>query len=67
LDKGVRLLEIKVDHEAAVEGNPSFLFTLERALLLSLREQGKLTEAQCQRAEEKLRRSYASKRQENVP
>lgn len=46
------------DHPITRETDASFLYEFQKALLLSLLEDGTLTEAQCRYAEEKLRMQF---------
>ena len=48
------LIEITNNHEITKKENPGFYLNLEHALLLSLREQGLLTEIQYRLAKEQL-------------
>lgn len=48
------LIEITNNHEITKKENPGFCLNLEHALLLSLREQGLLTEIQYRLAKEQL-------------
>lgn len=55
MEEKARLVGIEHDHRITKETDSQFLFELQRAILLSLKEGGALDEAQYRYAEEKLK------------
>ena len=55
MEEKARLVGIEYDHRITKETDSRFLFELQRAILLSLKEGGALDEAQYRYAEEKLK------------
>ena len=67
MEEKARLVGIEHDHRITKETDSRFLFELQRAILLSLKEGGALNEAQYRYAEEKLKaqlRNYERRFQE---
>lgn len=60
MEEKVRLVGIEHDHRITKETDSRFLFELQRAILLSLKEGGALDEAQYRYAEEKLKAQVRS-------
>lgn len=53
-----RLIEIESSHPVTTQTDSEFLFLLQRAILLGLKEEGALNETQHRLAEESLLKQY---------
>lgn len=60
MEEKARLVKIEHDHRITKETDSRFLFELQRAILLSLKEGGALNETQYRYAEEKLKAQLRS-------
>lgn len=60
MEEKARLVGIERDHRITKETDSRFLFELQRAILLSLKEGGALNETQYRYAEEKLKAQLRS-------